>query len=178
MTLHSAKGLEFPVVFIVGMEEGVLPHSRSLEDRDELEEERRLCYVGVTRAKERLYLSYAFRRTTWGESNVCEPSRFLREIPSELLVGNFSRPSTSTVQSRAKAHASQWSSEPTPPPRKEKPRKLKFPPGQRVKHAKFGEGVVIESRAQGDDEEVTVAFKKTGIKRLLASFANLEKLPG
>ncbi len=178
MTLHSAKGLEFPVVFIVGMEEGVLPHSRSLEDRDELEEERRLCYVGVTRAKERLYLSYAFRRTTWGESNVCEPSRFLREIPSELLVGNFSRSDGSTVQSRAKTRASQWKSEPATPPRKEKPRKPKFPPGQRVKHIKFGEGVVVESKAQGDDEEVTVAFKKAGIKRLLASFANLEKLPG
>lgn len=178
MTLHSAKGLEFPIVFIAGMEEGILPHSRSMEDRDDLEEERRLCYVGVTRAKERLYLSYAFRRTVWGDSDVREPSRFLREIPDELLSGNFSRPTARSSRGEAaKKRAGQWDREPAPPPRKEKARAPQFPPGQRVKHATFGEGIVVETRMQGNDEEVTVAFKKHGMRKLLASFAQLTRLP-
>ncbi len=166
MTLHSAKGLEFPVVFIAGMEEGTLPHSRSLEDREELEEERRLCYVGMTRAKQRLYLSYAFRRTVWGENNARQPSRFLGEIPPELMAGNFLKPRASRP------------SEAVPPPRQEKKRAPEFALGQRVRHAKFGEGMVVASKMQGGDEEITVAFKKAGIKRLLVSFAGLEKLPG
>lgn len=103
MTLHSAKGLEFPVVFITGLEEGMLPHSRSLGDRDALEEERRLCYVGLTRAQERLYLSYAFCRTMWGDDDVHSPSRFLSEIPAQLLTGAFSRPSRSTRRARSSA---------------------------------------------------------------------------
>lgn len=103
MTLHSAKGLEFPVVFITGLEEGTLPHSRSLADQDALEEERRLCYVGLTRAQERLYLSYAFCRTMWGDDDVRSPSRFLSEIPQELLTGAFSRPRKSTRRARSSA---------------------------------------------------------------------------
>ncbi len=87
LTLHAAKGLEFPVVFITGLEEGVLPHSRSLDSEDELAEERRLFYVGLTRAKDHLYLSHAFRRTTWGDSSVSVPSRFLNDIPETLLDG-------------------------------------------------------------------------------------------
>jgi len=169
MTLHSAKGLEFPIVMIVGMEEGVLPHSRSFDDADEMEEERRLCYVGMTRAKKRLFLSYAFRRTIWGNSDVREPSRFLADIPRNLIEGAAPKAGSS------QAEAIRW--EPTPLI-KQKPRELSFRPGQRVRHSKFGEGVVIESKADGSDEEVTIAFSKSGIKRVLASFANLEKLPG
>jgi DNA helicase-2/ATP-dependent DNA helicase PcrA len=170
MTLHSAKGLEFPVVMIVGMEEGVLPHSRSFEDPEAMEEERRLCYVGMTRAKRRLFLSYAFRRTVWGDSDVREPSRFLADIPRNLIEGAVPKPGASA------ARATRW--EPMSPAVKQKPRELQYPPGLRVHHVKFGEGVVIESRPDGSDEEVTIAFKKAGVKRVLASFANLERLPG
>jgi len=170
MTLHSAKGLEFPIVMIVGMEEGVLPHSRSFDDPDSMEEERRLCYVGMTRAKKRLFLSYAFRRTIWGDSDVREPSRFLADIPHNLIEG------TTPKAGSSKSRATRW--EPTPPALKPRPRELQFRVGQRVKHGKFGEGVVIESKPDGNDEEVTIAFAKSGVKRVLASFANLEKLPG
>jgi DNA helicase-2/ATP-dependent DNA helicase PcrA len=170
MTLHSAKGLEFPIVMIVGMEEGVLPHSRSFDDPDSMEEERRLCYVGMTRAKKRLFLSYAFRRTVWGDSDVREPSRFLADIPDALIEG--AAPKAGSSASRAV----RW--EPALPAVKHKPRELQFRPGLRVKHTRFGEGVVIESKPDGSDEEVTIAFKKSGIKRVLASFANLEKLAG
>jgi DNA helicase-2/ATP-dependent DNA helicase PcrA len=170
MTLHSAKGLEFPIVMIVGMEEGVLPHSRSFDDPDSMEEERRLCYVGMTRAKKQLLLSYAFRRTIWGDSDVREPSRFLADIPHNLIEGAAPKPGSS--QSRA----ARW--EPTPPSIRSKPRELQFRVGQRVKHSKFGEGVVIESKPDGNDEEVTIAFAKSGVKRVLASFANLVKLSG
>jgi len=170
MTLHSAKGLEFPIVMIVGLEEGLLPHSRSLDDPEEMEEERRLCYVGMTRAKKRLFLSYAFRRSTWGDDNVREPSRFLADIPRNLIEGAVPQAGSS------QARATKW--EPMSPALKPKLRELQFRAGQRVRHAKFGEGVVIESRPDGSDEEVTIAFKKSGVKRVLASFANLEKLPG
>ena len=177
MTLHSAKGLEFPVVFITGLEEGVLPHARSLEDPDEMEEERRLAYVGITRAKDRVYLSYAFRRTAYGSSEVNAPSRFLSDIPTSLLSGSMSF-AGATPRAAAAQRASTWASEPRSSPPVRPSREPAFRPGQRVKHARFGEGVVVESRLQGDDEELAVAFEKAGIKRLLVSFANLEKLPG
>jgi DNA helicase-2/ATP-dependent DNA helicase PcrA len=184
MTLHAAKGLEFPIVFITGMEEGLLPHSRSLEDPEEMAEERRLCYVGITRAKDRVFLSYAFRRTMWGSSDVSTPSRFLSDIPKALVSGSASfadvrpreaaaiRASTWETPSGAAAGAKPARSVAAPS------RALQFRAGQRVKHAQFGEGIVIESKLDRNDEEVTVAFKKAGIKRLLASFANLQKLPG
>ena len=177
MTLHSAKGLEFPVVFITGMEEGLLPHSRSLEDPDEMEEERRLCYVGITRAKERVYLTYAFRRSMWGSSDVNTPSRFLSDVPQQLLSGTMSFAGAQPRQAAA-ARASTWDVQPRSSRAPEPARTLSFRSGQRVKHAKFGEGVVIESRLDRNDEEVTIAFKKAGIKRLLVSFANLKKLSG
>ncbi len=180
MTLHAAKGLEFPVVFITGMEEGLLPHSRSLEDPDEMAEERRLCYVGITRAKDRVYLSYAFRRSMWGSSDVATPSRFLSDIPKSLISGSASFADVRPREAAA-IRASTWDvparaapARPAAAPSRE----LQFRAGQRVKHAQFGEGIVIESRLDRNDEEVTVAFKKAGIKRLLASFANLQKLPG
>jgi len=162
LTLHMAKGLEFPVVFIVGLEEGLLPHSRSFDDPEEMEEERRLCYVGITRAKERLYLVYAFRRTMRGMSEVSVPSRFLRDIPPQLVVGWH-------LEERRYQEAVQWPASPHPP-------SPAFKTGDRVRHPTFGEGVVIESRVAGGDEEVVVAFQGYGVKRILAGFARLEKV--
>ncbi len=180
MTLHAAKGLEFPVVFITGMEEGLLPHARSLEDPDEMAEERRLCYVGITRAKDCVFLSYAFRRSMWGSSDVATPSRFLSDIPAQLVSGTGSYAGVTPKQAMA-VRASTWETPVGAKPSRSAPapaRELKFRAGQRVQHATFGEGIVIESKLDRNDEEVTVAFKKAGIKRLLASFANLQKLPG
>jgi len=186
MTLHAAKGLEFPVVFITGLEDGLLPHSRALEDPDEMAEERRLCYVGITRAKDRVFLTYAFRRTMWGSSDVSIPSRFLNDIPKQLIAGKGSYAGVKPKEAAA-IRASVWDAPvsraetPTrsaPPPPPAPTRQPAFRAGQRVNHATFGEGVVIETRIERNDEEVTVAFKKAGIKRLLASFANLQKLPG
>jgi DNA helicase-2/ATP-dependent DNA helicase PcrA len=177
MTLHSAKGLEFRVVFITGLEEGVLPHARSLEKHDELEEERRLAYVGITRAKDCVYLSYAFRRTTYGSSELNLPSRFLNDIPKSLLSGSTSY-SGGAPRIAAAERASTWAAATRASPPARPAREPDFRPGQRVSHSKFGEGVVVESRLQGGDEELTVAFEKAGIKRLLASFASLKKLAG
>ena len=177
MTLHSAKGLEFPVVFITGMEEGLLPHSRSLEDPDEMAEERRLCYVGITRAKDRVILTYAFRRTMWGSNDVSTPSRFLNDIPKSLISGMNSYAGTKPREAAA-IRASTWDVKSAPTRSVEAARTPAFRAGQRVNHATFGEGIVIESRLERNDEEVTIAFKKAGIKRLLVSFANLQKLPG
>ena len=180
MTLHAAKGLEFPIVLITGMEEGLLPHSRSLEDPEEMAEERRLCYVGITRAKDRVFLSYAFRRSMWGSSDVSTPSRFLSDIPTQLISGTGSFAGVRPREAMA-VRASTWETPAGAKPSRSAPapaRELQFRAGQRVKHAQFGEGIVIESKFDRDDEEVTVAFKKAGIKRLLASFANLQKLPG
>jgi DNA helicase-2/ATP-dependent DNA helicase PcrA len=176
MTLHSAKGLEFPVVFITGMEEGILPHARSKDSPEEMEEERRLTYVGITRAKDRVFLSYAFRRATYGSSEISAPSRFLNDIPRSLLSGTASFAGTAP-RAAAAQRAATWSSASASPPARPA-REPSYRAGQRVSHAKFGEGVVVESRVQGDDEELAIAFEKAGIKRLLASFANLKKLPG
>lgn len=196
MTLHAAKGLEFPVVFITGLEDGLLPHSRALEDPAEMAEERRLCYVGITRAKDRVFLTYAFRRTMWGSSDVSIPSRFLNDIPKQLISGKGSYAGVKPKEAAA-IRASVWdaareggaaretgasraesTTRSAPPPPPAPTRQPSFRAGQRVKHATFGEGIVIETRIERNDEEVTVAFKKAGIKRLLASFANLQKLPG
>jgi DNA helicase-2/ATP-dependent DNA helicase PcrA len=160
LTLHMAKGLEFPVVFMVGMEEGIFPHNRSMDDPDQMEEERRLCYVGITRAKERLYLIHAFRRTLFGQSELGEPSRFIKDIPSHLIRGR-------QVTKVAEA-----------PPERQPILEAQFKTGDQVCHPKFGQGMVIESVVVGGDEEVTVAFEDQGLKCLLASFARLEKIGG
>jgi len=156
LTLHMAKGLEFPVVFIVGLEEGILPHSRSLETADEVEEERRLFYVGITRAQHRLYLLHTFRRALFGRDDLSEPSRFLRDISASLLEG--------------RSFAEQ------PSPSLERPRTSLFHDGDRVRHPQFGEGVVLNSKALSDDEEVTVIFEGVGLKRCLVGFAGMEKV--
>ena len=161
LTLHMAKGLEFGGVFIAGLEEGVLPHSRSMGEPEEMEEERRLCYVGMTRAKERLYLVHTFRRTRFGTQELSQPSRFLRDIPSRLTKGKQARAparrKTTLERTRQRAPCS-------------------FAPGDRVQHPQFGEGVVVSSQARGGDEELIVAFAgKAGIKRLMASFAGIKR---
>ena len=175
LTLHSAKGLEFPVVFIIGLEDGLLPHSRSFDDVEQMEEERRLCYVGITRAKERVYLVHAFRRTLYGFSDVSLPSRFLKDIPDHLVAGRAAKQTRSKRGERRFRRQTEWvsSSSPSSPP----PRPVaQFHAGERVRHSAFGEGIVIESRLRGNDEEVTVAFEEKGLKRLLVSFAKLEKV--
>jgi DNA helicase-2/ATP-dependent DNA helicase PcrA len=169
LTLHSAKGLEFPVVFITGLEEGMLPHSRSFDDPEQMAEERRLSYVGLTRAKDRLFLTYAFIRTRYGDSEPSVPSRFLDDIPPGLLGGSSRRARRSSSRSQS---ATTWQSAPEAV-RLVQPR---FHAGQRVRHATFGEGLVVESRADGGDEMVTVIFEDAGLKRLMASLAPLEGL--
>jgi DNA helicase-2/ATP-dependent DNA helicase PcrA len=166
MTLHSAKGLEFPVVFIVGLEEGLLPHSRSLMSEMEIEEERRLLYVGMTRSKEKLFLSRSWNRSAYGGG---KPSRFLREIPKELLeevVPTASRypsthPEAESIIERAIPRESV---------------KLKLKVGDKVKHMEFGEGVVLQIEPMEEDAIVTVFFSGVGSKRLLLSFAPLQKI--
>ncbi len=170
LTLHMAKGLEFPVVFIVGLEDGLFPHSRSFDDPEAMEEERRLCYVGITRAKERVYLVHAFRRTMYGESQVNEPSRFISDIPDQLIAGRGEAQAEFGEEERPYHRQVQW------PATSEPAVTGQFETGDRVRHRIFGEGIVIESKVARGDEEVTVAFEEEGIKRLLASFAKLEKL--
>ena len=166
ITLHQAKGLEFPVVFMVGMEEGLLPHFRSRDSAEELEEERRLCYVGMTRCKERLYLLRSFRRGFMGGNAPSGPSRFLYEIPRELTAS----PAPAPVPQR-----SSWGMwEPSAPSSRPKPDIDGLKTGQKVRHPTFGEGIVVSCVPSADDYEVTVAFEGAGVKRLLLSYANLE----
>ena len=259
ITLHAAKGLEFPVVFIAGLEEGVFPHSRALDDEKELEEERRLAYVGITRAKRRLYLSHAWRRATWGMGQASIPSRFLLEIPAELMVGpqlvaatdaaatststscsaraarrgsgrrsvartgaaaayrageraagragarrdvpavaatsppsgRRSRPARRPGASVARSGPGTTTARTTPalpapstppasrrgrPPGPVIPGERQYRDGDRVRHGRWGDGIVVTSKLTRSDEEVTVAFKdpSVGRKTMLASLANLD----
>ncbi|MEN8167813.1 MAG: DNA helicase II [Pseudomonadota bacterium] len=160
MTLHSAKGLEFPLVFLVGMEEGLFPHSMSSNDPTRLEEERRLCYVGVTRAMQNLYLTHAESRRLHGSENYPLPSRFIREIPAELMREVRSGPQI--TQPIYSAPLTLESAELTG-----------FSLGQRVKHAKFGEGVVLNAEGQGRSARVQVNFETAGSKWLVVAYANL-----
>ena len=183
ITLHAAKGLEFPVVFIVGMEEGVCPHIRSFDDPDRMEEERRLVYVGMTRAKRRLYLVHTFKRTLYGASNLNTPSRFLADIPRELVRDWREKPATDMPAARAGARPAanarpalaEEAASKVPLRRDSLPLALKS--GDRVRHAKFGEGIVVSVQTIGDDDEVSVVFPEVGVKRLSLAFAPLEKIP-
>ena len=161
MTLHNAKGLEFPVVFITGMEDGVFPHFRSLGSPKELEEERRLCYVGITRAEQRLFLTRAWNRNLWGQSQYNGPSRFLGEIPSSLTT-SVKRKSGSTRTTLQKPRASGNG--------------IEIATGDRVRHAHWGDGTVVEVVGRGDATEAIVAFQDKGEKRLLLAWAPLEKV--
>jgi DNA helicase-2/ATP-dependent DNA helicase PcrA len=168
MTLHSAKGLEFPAVFLTGLEEGVFPHARSMGNQEEIEEERRLCYVGLTRARERLYLSWALHRRVHGYG-AGEPSRFLREMPEELLASlNASRAEPVAPMLRdAVAHAAAAETVEDDLP-------LKV--GAKVRHARWGEGMVVGVEREGTDTIVTVRFASVGRKRLSLQYAHLEEL--
>ncbi len=239
ITLHAAKGLEFSVVFIAGMEEGIFPHSRALDDPAELEEERRLAYVGITRAKDRLYLSHAWRRATWGIGGASVPSRFLMEIPGDLMTGPalardggddpdldldldlaFGRRGTSRFGTPIRARGGAYRegsgrpgapsdgesfrptrdlaakrdafaagarsgsldapgrrvSESAVPARAVIPGERQFHDGDRVRHERFGDGIVVTSKLTRNDEEVTVAFRdpSVGRKTFLATIAGLE----
>ena len=173
MTLHTAKGLEFPTVFLTGMEDGIFPHSRTLDDKDEIEEERRLAYVGLTRARERLYISRAEYRSTWGAPNYNPPSRFLDEIPEDVITWR-NQSSDSLISSMSRK------SRPTsaPPPRAtgKKSMAMELAVGERVSHDTFGLGTVVAVAGAGDKAEATINFGQYGEKRLLLRYAPVEKL--
>ena len=167
MTLHTAKGLEFPTVFLTGMEDGIFPHSRTLGERDELEEERRLAYVGLTRAQERLYVTRAEYRSAWGAPNYNPPSRFLEEIPDSL------------IEWRTRSFATKPKFTSAPPPRatgKKSTNTISLTIGDRVAHDTFGLGTVVKISGDGDRAEATINFGQLGEKRLLLRYAPVEKL--
>jgi DNA helicase-2/ATP-dependent DNA helicase PcrA len=169
MTLHAAKGLEFGVVFIVGLDDGILPHSRSFDEPEEMEEERRLFYVGITRAKDRLYLVRCLRRGGRGYAEETVASRFLEDIPEGLISGRGRAGSSSRAARRSLAQSWSLPASNQPAPVIE----AKFHAGRRVKHSMWGEGIVLDSKVQDGDEIVEVVFESVGIKRLSASLANL-----
>jgi DNA helicase-2/ATP-dependent DNA helicase PcrA len=189
MTLHSAKGLEFPVVVLAGLEEGLFPHSRSREDEAELEEERRLCYVGITRARKRLILTSAARRRVFGEYQSTEPSRFIEEIPPDLIEQEY--PSYTSIYRAPRGGGWEYRANPygRSPRRPERAREEPPPfvyenedqssgsglkPGLRVKHGQFGFGTVISVEELEDDQKLVVRFSSVGQKTLRARYAKLE----
>ncbi len=177
LTLHAAKGLEFGVVFIVGLDDGLLPHNRSFDDPEEMAEERRLFYVGITRAKDHLYLVRSVQRGGRGYAEATYPSRFLDDIPADLLLGRAragGRPSRGSMRSQAR-----WSTSSYTGRTDEKAASVisaKYRMGERICHAQFGEGIVLSSKLEDGDETVTIVFESVGIKRLAASLAKLEIL--
>ncbi|MGF1715192.1 DNA helicase II [Photobacterium chitinilyticum] len=167
MTMHSAKGLEFPVVFMVGVEEGMFPSSRTTEEVGRLEEERRLCYVGMTRAMQKLYITYAEMRRLYGKDNFHKPSRFIREIPTEFveevrMKAQVSRPASSGRFSQTQVN--------------DNFNQTGFSLGQRVQHPKFGEGTIINFEGSGAQSRVQVAFNGEGIKWLVTQYAKLDPM--
>ena len=203
MTLHTAKGLEYPVVFLIGLEDGVFPHLRSLGEPDELEEERRLCYVGITRARERLYLTNAWSRTLWGSTQYYPPSRFLKEIPEELLrLAEGGRTTRARERERQRGwgfgggHGAEGARDeeainrgrddivdaamragrnPNMPARTTGAEQLALKVGDDVVHGKWGEGVIIDIIGSGEKAEAVVRFPSVGEKRLLLAWAPLKK---
>lgn len=189
MTLHSSKGLEFPVVFLVGMEEGLFPHARTLMDETEIEEERRLCYVGITRAKEKLFLSSTKMRTIYGNTVTYLPSRFLQEIPARL-VKTIKRQERFSALENFKQVSEKYSARPQKPastfnPHSFMPQKpaaaaggtgTRFNTGDRVSHNRWGEGMVVSVKDSPDGQEVKVAFAGAGVRSLLTKYAVLKKL--
>ena len=171
ITLHMVKGLEFPVVFMLGMEEGLFPHSRSLDSPSGLEEERRLAYVGMTRAKDRLYLFHTFRRHLWGSANLNLPSRFLKDIPAELVDGSAGIPQGVPDPSMAPARVVEAA-------RPSAPVELvqRFHPGDQVEHRSWGRGTVLKSTMTRTDEEIIVKFDRVGMKILAVSLAPIVKV--
>jgi DNA helicase-2/ATP-dependent DNA helicase PcrA len=203
MSLHAAKGLEFPSVFIIGLEDGVFPHLRSLTEPDQLEEERRLAYVGITRARQRLFLSHAWSRMLFGSTQYNPPSRFLDEIPERLVEqikgsrrasrsGSWGESSASWelprresgISSSRRSDASRERMVDAAiaagrggnagPPDHRNPQSLRI--GDDVRHAKWGEGIVLDMEGSGDKAEIVVRFPDAGEKRLLLAWAPLQKL--
>jgi DNA helicase-2/ATP-dependent DNA helicase PcrA len=169
ITLHQAKGLEFPAVFIVGLEEGILPHRKSFDDPEQMEEERRLCYVGITRAKKRLYLLRSYRRSLFGGSTANPPSRFLQDISPRLI-----SPRGLWEDSLTPVASPDFNQVSQPSPRPSSTSALRV--GDHVRHNKFGSGIVMNCNPTRDDQELTIAFEEAGVKKLLASLAPLEKI--
>jgi DNA helicase II / ATP-dependent DNA helicase PcrA len=185
MTLHSAKGLEFPIVFLIGLEEGVFPHSRSLMEEAEMEEERRLAYVGITRAEQQLFISRARMRTLYGKTNMNPPSRFLHELPQELV----EQPEAEKKEALPWGQTSRGSSGPAGKPAPRRPGKRAAAPrttttagatfdwkvGDRAAHKKWGTGTVVSVKGSGENIELDIAFPEAGVKRLFAKFAPITK---
>ena len=190
ITVHSSKGLEFPIVFMVGMEEGLFPSGRSLEDDKDIEEERRLCYVAITRAEERLFVTYAKLRTIYGRTNYTFPSRFIDEMPKKLLdaskpMGEGKKGAKTPKQnmynigfSKAKLERGKEREEKEADIRREenKGKSDDVSVGSKVKHNKWGEGTVVQIKERDNDSELVIAFEKAGIKRVLLSIAPIEIL--
>ena len=179
MTLHTAKGLEYPVVFIVGLEDGIFPHLRSLGEPAEMEEERRLAYVGITRAREQLYLSYAWCRNLWGQTQYNPPSRFLKEIPEALMRaaagGRQPRPRQVGTSGRDAIVEAAMRRGKVGPVHGTGAESLGLRAGENVVHAKWGEGVVIEVQGEGDRAEARVRFPSVGEKHLALSLAPIKR---
>ncbi len=165
MTLHSAKGLEFPLVFLSGMEEGLFPHQMSSSEPGRIEEERRLCYVGITRAMQQLYITYAENRRLHGKESYMQPSRFLREIPTEYLREVRLRSQSGPVAAYASGGARRFATE-----------EPALSLGQRVSHAKFGDGIVVNYEGSGSHARVQVSFDDCGSKWLMLAYANLRAI--
>ena len=190
MTLHSAKGLEFPCVFLAGMEEGIFPHARTLMNETELEEERRLCYVGITRARNKLYLSNARMRTIYGNTVMYPPSRFFGEIPRELLDDAQPRPQTAakpantanTVMGRPLSNGGRPTAlrpsvlQPTVHVAQPAKPSENWRVGDKAQHTKWGVGTVVEVRGEGENQEVKIAFPGQGIRQLMTKFAPIAKV--
>ena len=174
LTLHAAKGLEFRRVFIVGLNEGVLPHRRSFEEPEEMQEERRLFYVGITRAMDQLYLSHALNQYTYGYMEPSEASRYYRDLPPDLREDGGSR-RLGEYGTRTDREVTRWNDHLAEKSNQE-PLEKRYRPGQRVKHPAWGEGMVLNSKVQDDDEVVDVFFDQEGLKKLIASLADLTLL--
>lgn len=184
LTLHAAKGLEFPIVFIAGLNDGILPHLRSFDDPEAMMEERRLLYVGITRAENLLYLMYSQMRATYGYADYVEPSRFLGDLPPALLTDLQGRnrggkrggavPKETARPTSAPAPAPRWDSAPTP--KKPAASGLQFPAGIRVEHPTWGVGLILASQPQNGDEVLDIFFEEVGMKRVLASMAKLQRV--
>ena len=180
MTLHSAKGLEFPIVFLAGMEEGLFPISRAINNDRELEEERRLCYVGITRAEEKLYISHARLRTLYGKTNYNPMSRFIREIGDQLIEGDKKatqkRDEEALMPSPGIYRGSTLAAQPSKAPTAASGGTMK--PGTKIVHGKFGKGTIISVKGSGDSAELTIAFDHEGIKKLVMGFAPIKIISG
>ena len=179
MTIHSAKGLEFPIVFLVGMEEGLFPGMRSLGNKEDIEEERRLCYVAITRAKQKLYITRSESRTVYGKTQCSQPSRFFKEIPEKYLEPvkpGFFKKKTSPQHTFGRSVGEFLSSMPKTVKQQEASGNITFNKGDRVMHRKFGSGTVISVKQFGNDAVIEIDFDSIGYKPLMAAFARLEKI--